>query len=151
MLSEQRLKEIKARCAAATPGPWYYHNPDDALCMNVVAVTTKADEPDTQQADPEEFCREIVALTLYQRPRVVCHEAELWFEDGLFIAAARQDVPDLVAEVERLRAELAAIHRACEQLPQAPPCECGASDWELITTSAGSGDRCRRCGKVTGY
>lgn len=80
-------------CEAATPGPWYAHNPDDHYCMNVHCVTTKPVEPDTDVLKPEEFSKEIVAMTLYQVPRVVCHDAGLWEQDAEMIAAAREGWP----------------------------------------------------------
>lgn len=109
MIDDKGLGRLEGLAAEATPGPWYYHNTDDYACMNAVAVTTSPEEPDTQMGEPEEFCREIVALTLYQSPRVVCHGARSWFADGLFIAAAREAVPALVAEVRRVRAALRAL------------------------------------------
>lgn len=71
-----RDEAIRARCEAATPGPWKltkdgrYEDHDEC----------RIDLPD----DNIELCR---------------------YENGEFIAHARNDIPDLLDEVERLRAE----------------------------------------------
>lgn len=76
---DDRLKEIKARCEAATPGPWEvgYSSLGGMTVVNVRG---------------SEF---------------PCWKTQIYKDDAEFIAHARQDVPWLVAEVERLRAELA--------------------------------------------
>ncbi|MDI3408815.1 hypothetical protein [Streptomyces cavernicola] len=47
--------------------------------------------------------RDIVATTLVRQPRHADAADERWDENARFIAAAREDVPALVAEVRRLR------------------------------------------------
>jgi hypothetical protein len=102
MITDERLAEIEARAKAATDGPWYAHNTDDSMFMNCYSVTTSEREPDTEFFDGENCDKTVVAMTLYQERRIVCHEAGKWEEDSEFIAHARTDVPDLVAEVRRL-------------------------------------------------
>lgn len=140
------LEAIRRRLEAATPGPWYAHNPDDAYAMNVYCVTTSPEEPDTQMGDPEEYCKEIVAMTLFQAPRVVCHDADRWEQDAAFIAHARTDVALLLDEVNRLRegadelrAQNARLLAACrtvkDALGPAPPgcCEgCAEEIWQAL-------------------
>lgn len=78
-MTEEELREIEARCEAATPGPWYRSgNPS----LTGVGIETENG-----------------------RWRFVCQETE--WPDATFIAAAREDVPVLVAEVRRLQGELA--------------------------------------------
>ncbi len=83
-LSNQDLQEIERRCAAARPGPWrsYIEGRDHFGGSNVIVVGDGA----SLSVDIEP----IGATT----------------EDQDFMAAARQDVPRLLAEVRRLRSAL---------------------------------------------
>ena len=93
-MTPERLAEIKARCETATPGPWVHE------------VTS-----DVQRVGP---CAGFEDPYDGGGPRVVTTVIQAWrkepgrLEDLRFIAHARTDVPDLVAEVERLRAALVA-------------------------------------------
>ena len=87
MIDEQ-LAAIRARCEAATPGPW---------------------EPGTQSPYTLRFsihqsaeARKVNPLG-WQRA-CICREARMM--DAAFIAHARQDVITLLADVEQLRATL---------------------------------------------
>lgn len=90
-LSEERLAAIRARCEAATPGEWraygldYFHEdePVQGICNEGTSllIEVNCNDPGDMQAKA----------------------------DAQFIAHARTDVPDLLAEVERLRAALHAI------------------------------------------
>lgn len=87
-MDKHRLSAIKARMSAATPGPWVTDHefglvlPRGASRGHVIATLDHEDVCDTGGADLA------------------------------FIAAAREDVKDLVAEVERLAAALDAAR--CE-------------------------------------
>jgi len=70
----EREAEIRARCDAATEGPWRYRP-----------------YPTCVIAAPHEEVADIQAGN----------------DDAAFIAHARQDLPDALAEIERLRALLA--------------------------------------------
>jgi hypothetical protein len=88
MLSDERLAEIKARHAAATKGDWTWH-PKGYKEAASVHVWTE-DEG--------------------QRPLFYAYpQGSAWATDDdiIFVGDAYQDIPDLVAEVERLKAELA--------------------------------------------
>lgn len=93
--------------ANATPGPWFMHNTNDALCMNAFAVTTKEREPDLDST-PFSVDPSVVALTLLQQPRVVSHKSGRWDYDAQAIAASRNlfrallDVAKAVDEVSRV-------------------------------------------------
>ena len=78
-----RLDEIRARAEAATPGPWAAEREDDYEWI-VVGGTY---EPD---------CRYVIADCGFDSPQ----------SNATFIAHAREDIPYLLAEVERLRAAL---------------------------------------------
>ncbi len=81
-LSESQLMEIKARCEAATPGPW----------------TSFIEGRDHTSGD-----------SFIQRGILDAWQEELYLTgatvaDHDFIAHARQDIPLLLAEIERLQA-----------------------------------------------
>ncbi|NIH87691.1 hypothetical protein [Amycolatopsis granulosa] len=101
-LSDADLDAIEERVSAATPGPWYFHLLDDDWSMSLVAVSTVPDSEHTggrAEFDPGT----VVAGTLVQHPRYVDVADQRWDENAQFIAAARTDVPRLLAEVRRLR------------------------------------------------
>ena len=91
-----RLAEIKARCEAATPGPWC--KVSDLPDYGVASMNHPGTLPDP-----------VVTLNRKYRapgrPNLGCSEF-----DADFIAHAREDIPFLLAEVERLRA-LEAEHK----------------------------------------
>lgn len=82
-MDESRLSAIKARVSAATPGPW------DAVNGSIT---------DWNKGRPP---------TMEWVPRGA-KPVDAAFSDADFIVHAREDVPDLVAEVERLHAMLPA-------------------------------------------
>lgn len=98
--------ELQALCDAATPGPWYSHNPDDEMHMNAYAVSTSPIEPcvDTDERINDRAI--IVAITLLQTPRVACTSDGRYEQNAAFIAAARTAIPELLAENARLAREL---------------------------------------------
>lgn len=114
-MSDQELAEIRALVEAASPGPWYVRVFDDASAMNLVAVTTVPDDgavtrfPDSDQST-------LVAATLVQHPRYVEVADGRWDENAQFIAAAREVIPRLLAEISRLRSSATA--------PSVPPDRC---------------------------
>ena len=78
-MTEAELSEIEARCAAATGAPWqsWIEGRDHLSGQNV--ITTKGED---------------------------LYFSDAGAADQDFVAAARQDVPNLVTEVRRLRALL---------------------------------------------
>ncbi|MFK4102480.1 hypothetical protein ACI2L1_20825 [Streptomyces sp. NPDC019531] len=103
--TDEELDELDELARAATPGPWFVRSLDDVDAMSLVAVSTL---PDTGLGErwPGFDHREIVAATLIQQPRYVDAADERWDENAHFIAAARDNIPRLVAEVRRLRRQL---------------------------------------------
>ena len=82
MLDEKRLAEIRARVEAATPGPW---------------------EVDDKYSDKFVVCEldEYVAVS-------ASADADIGLDggpDAEFIAHARRDIPDLLDDLDALRAE----------------------------------------------
>jgi len=81
-----RLAEIEAREAAATPGPWHLTDADTIVAP--LTADTIADVWEPTQAS----------------------------RNGAFIEAARADVPWLVAELKQARAEQAVAERQLARL-----------------------------------
>ena len=100
-LGDDQLREIEERAEAATPGPWQVRFLDDDHAANLVAIATT---PETGHPSPP---GDLIAATLVQFPtRYVDITDGLWDENATFIAHARQDIPRLLAEIRRLRAQL---------------------------------------------
>ena len=94
-LTAEQLEEIKARCEAATPGPWLRH--PEEFGQNIFCATSET---------------RIDWLFSIQGSAIVADIRR----DIDFMAAARTDVPALVAEVEWLRAHLTQIKAATADL-----------------------------------
>lgn len=93
-MDEERLAEIEARANAATPGPW------------------EAGESAFDSSTGGGSCLGVFAPTKYS-PRALLANEVFDEADAAFIAHARADVPDLVAEMRRLRDTLERlVHRA---------------------------------------
>ncbi len=90
-MTDEELDAIEARANVATPGPWAWDQHGDLR-------STTATDPDWWDSETTApFVTVIVTDTGAYPPRGATAE---------FIAAARTDVPTLVAEVRRLRALL---------------------------------------------
>lgn len=103
------LEDIKADAAEATPGPWRWnYNGQHELHCALHGPSHSRDTTVFRYYDPS-------AAHLPIRRK-----------DVRFITRARQDVPDLIAEVERLRelgAALFAFHEGhCDVSPRCPVC-----------------------------
>lgn len=85
------LEEIKQRESKATKGEWKIYNEDFGK-----AIGTVEHHPQLQAPTP------IVTLGLGKGG----HKIHINESNALFIAHARQDIPNLIAEVERLREAL---------------------------------------------
>lgn len=79
-MNDQELAEIRGRVERATPGPWFWPY-----------ANTLAED----NGDPEGFGRLVVGLA-----------TSITDADAKFIAHARQDLPALLEEIERLRGEV---------------------------------------------
>ncbi|MGE7843942.1 hypothetical protein ACQKNX_24550 [Lysinibacillus sp. NPDC093712] len=88
MMTPEQLNAIKERLAKATPGPWGFDKGDNL-------------REDRRPAVVEHFD--------YEHGEWFIHGDIADISDATFIAHARQDIPALVAEIERLRAELTDI------------------------------------------
>ncbi|MEU8971291.1 hypothetical protein AB0D11_18815 [Streptomyces monashensis] len=104
-VSDEELDDLEELVQAATPGPWFVRVLDDDHAMNLVAVSTVPDTGASERSRTFD-CQEIVAATLVQQPRYVDIADERWDENARFIAAARECVPRLIAEIRRLREQM---------------------------------------------
>jgi glutathione S-transferase len=125
-ITDADLEAIHKRCAAATPGPWLVDG--DYLPASIYA----SDSPDWKVR--HQF--RVVGMTDYEDGGVVCRE------DAEFIAAARSDIPALLAEVDRLRAERDAAQFAVRELLDARG-EIARLRGELADLAAGHEDAMR--------
>ena len=106
-MHEDELKAIEARASAATQGPWRSTWGDDIAAD--AERGRRGEEVTIEAVGLEGLARIVLGVTWYDGPHPCCRE-----EDAAFIEAARSDVPQLVAEVRRLRAEIEAtaeMHR----------------------------------------
>ena len=121
-LSAERLAEIRARAYAATMGPWYFAYTSiwgEGRVAREEAWLDSLDAAHTLDRNPCEHCSggpcAYRAKALDMDP-VVARVQPSYGDtatgqrvlDAEFIAHARQDVPDLLAEIDRLAAENAA-------------------------------------------
>lgn len=105
-MNKATLEAIKARAMVATPGPW--EAPQGGIELAVTGLPSWR-APIVCQARGVGVSRDVVYLPFERDDD--CGNS---YADAAFIAHARVDVPRLVAEVERLQAELAAERgRAC--------------------------------------
>lgn len=107
-MSESRLTEIRERADNATPGPWGVGNGTE-IALDVQQTSRGCYSSSVHLASvTEDYEREDDAAyskrTDYASPE----------DDALFIAHSRQDVEDLLAEVERLNAYVNTIDRLNE-------------------------------------
>lgn len=109
-MTPERLAAIKARADAATPGPWKTGE-DDFTKHTIYAAKDRATIIVQRRDDSDMFWNSIIPL-------------KQTFSDAAFIAHAREDVPALLEEVERLRKQLdglkkiAAFSMGCTSHPQ---------------------------------
>lgn len=94
-MTDGELTAIEARCNAATPGPWTFAHGglpgDDGWSLR----------SDNAAADVVKLVAECWPCSIHGGQK---HREELRF-NGDFIAHARTDVPALIDEVKRLRAQ----------------------------------------------
>ena len=100
MLSSERLAAIKARSEAATPGPWFWNSYSGIF--SAICEVSGTEAPKCERIDhDDDRCTPSVA---HVPPSYGDTATGLHAADADFIASARTDVPELVAEVERLQA-----------------------------------------------
>ncbi len=109
-LPPERLAAIKARCEAATPGPWKWVDSSGGRTWRRTLDHVYLDDGATISSSPVleiKLCGSVDAIQ--QVDGYIVADDESGEDDLAFIARTREDVPALLAEVERLQAELAAL------------------------------------------
>jgi len=105
-MSELDLTPIKARCEAATEGPWKWEWADGVF--SALTLGQADDVCGYGHVLTSERCPACIdAGTPDEHPCTLPKQ-----EDSDFIAHAREDIPYLLAEVTRLEAENAALRKA---------------------------------------
>jgi hypothetical protein len=89
-MTDLDLDAIKARCEVAAPGPWEVYNPNGPDHGALWSVANDAYHNPTESNEDDAFGLQLDCGGI---------------EDAEFIAQAREAVPALIVEVERLRAE----------------------------------------------
>lgn len=96
-MTEERIAEIRGREKAATQGPWRAHKSFEVI----YGQKSGCDSTIVCALESEDF--------MYSKERDMQANAA-------FIAHAREDIPALLDEVERLRAENQVLEKALEDL-----------------------------------
>lgn len=108
-MTDERLAEIEKRIAKATPGPWRQEFLGGSSTIMAKAENYKRTDlrHPTYAFQGKEYCIAELFIDdnrspnepLRYRPDFVCFR----HDDAGLIVAARNDIPDLIAEVKRLR------------------------------------------------
>jgi hypothetical protein len=121
--SAETIEELTRLEAAAAPGPWIATNPDDSSCMNIYCVTTGR-EPDDEAGLEEPG---VICATLLQTPARVGSPytpdddtQNRWYENAMFIAAARNALPALLSDRARMAEQLARLPQTADGVPIVP-------------------------------
>lgn len=99
-LTDQTLAEIRQRAAVATEGPWWFDEDDN--CWRLHGVHGRI------PADPIGIPEQVINHQILKAPKRGTTYAEYWpnAADAAFISRSREDIPALLAEIDRLRAQL---------------------------------------------
>ena len=110
-MTPKQLAEIKARVEAATPGPWEFETDSDIDGFSYVEwvehIISKSVTIERYKHTYPGRQYQIIIASMTENETQGKEE----FANATFIAHARQDVPALVAEVERLRGRIAEIEQ----------------------------------------
>lgn len=109
-MTAERIAEIKAREGKATPGPWVANEYASGVDLGY--------KPDHERTWGYGCGNDFVCDLNDGEYHEYCSQEEQR-ANAEFITHARQDIPDLLAEVERLRAENKRLERQVMQLAEA--------------------------------
>lgn len=116
-MADLDLDAIRRRCDAATPGPWFWNSYSgifstpfvqrdeaftEAICETEWGDREYRDWPEEWQDRKSEERSDVAHVPPHHGDTAIGRQAA----DADFIAHAREDVPALLAEIERLRGEL---------------------------------------------
>lgn len=127
------LDEIRARAAAATPGPWYADKEIDGMYAGHKTVVRAGDPPPWSGVG--------LRVVSVGQTRTHLGPAEPNVE---FIAHARTDVPALLAHVAELEAERDEARRERDEMAQRIAAE--EADLDEIYAKMRAHETCPRCG-----
>ena len=96
-MTPERLQEIKARCEAATSGEWSY------------SIDVETEQPRTLFSD---FEGNEIDIAVFETWDATGYDKEM-LGNAQFIAHARQDLPDCLKEIGRLKGKAQAILDEC--------------------------------------
>jgi len=104
-ISDKDLAEIRERLAAASEGPWRTHDTYLEWGRHTATVLgPRRSEPSSRPGWSKDTTEGIAWCPTFEGTPMPPRQNA--FANAAFIAAARQDIPALLDEVERLRAEL---------------------------------------------
>jgi hypothetical protein len=107
--SREWVEALRALAESADPGPWGVGDADDDMAMSATFVARGSFRP---RRWPN--AHNVVAITFLQSPNKAL--ADLGGRNARFIAAAREGVPRLCAEVESLASQRDDLVRVLRQL-----------------------------------
>ncbi|MFD8251945.1 hypothetical protein [Streptomyces werraensis] len=117
-MTPERLAEIAARAAAATPGPWGFYDGD-----NYADVAADLDQTSRGSYSYREKVARLEDENYWDDPAHEDHDEERAPEqmaaNAAFIAHAREDVPALLARVAELEAERHTTNEALSEAAEA--------------------------------
>ena len=114
-MTKQQAAEARARCAAATPGPWHWHNFGEKCTSLLMFTVYKAGDPESAEVPPPgaiEFGRYDEKsgdfVEVWERDEDILDERGNQ-EDFDFAARARTDLPAALEMLERAMSQLQAF------------------------------------------
>ena len=105
----REIKDIRALCEAATPGPWYHSRFVDGLQYRKMSKEWK------EQADNEERTHVIRGPGVLGKAQGIMVFKFVSPEDKAFVVASRTLVPDLLAALEAKDAEIARLQEVVDR------------------------------------
>lgn len=126
-MTPKQLKELQAICNAATPGPWFWDdgNPPQVLISLYEGEPIPGFPMTVEDEGGKPMLDHCGVLTLIGYTDE-CLENETTEADRAFIATSRVALPALLAELDRLRAFVAAVgnpHNWIEATLHNPDCQ----------------------------
>lgn len=102
--------EARRLLNAATPGPWFDVNPDDEMCMNVIAIATQKHLPFTEDGDTSGA----ICVLLQTTPMQVGQWHTNWENDAAFIAFCRNHLGEILDDLAAARGEVERLTACAE-------------------------------------
>lgn len=105
-LTDDDLRSIRERLASTTPGPWFYNSYAGIFSEPMCKLHSSLEALIPDDASDEEWERLPETIVAYVPTIAGDTATSRGMKDALFIAAARQDVEDLLTEVDTLREQV---------------------------------------------